>query len=71
MHWNQHTTMPLAGVTYDAHRTDGIRLEIPATGIWIRIPADRLHPGDEGRGSANESSTSTNDPLRGVANRSS
>ena len=50
MHWNQHTTLQLAGVTYDAHRTDGIRLEIPDTGIWIRIPADRLHPEDQGRG---------------------
>ena len=50
MHWNQHTTVQLAGVTYDAHRTDGIRLEIPATGIWTRIPADRLHPEDQGRG---------------------
>ena len=50
MHWNQRTTLQLAGVTYDAHRADGIRLEIPGTGIWTRIAADRLHPGDEGRG---------------------
>ena len=50
MHWSQQTTMQLAGVTYDAHRGDGIRLEIPDTGIWTRIPGDRLHPEDQGRG---------------------
>ncbi len=50
MHWNQRTTLQLAGVTYEAHRSDGIRLEIPDTGIWTRIAGDKLHPGDEGRG---------------------
>ena len=50
MRWNERTTLQLAGVTYDAHRYDGIRLEIPGTGIWTRIDGDRLHPEDEGRG---------------------
>jgi hypothetical protein len=50
MRWNERSTMQLAGVTYEAERMDGIRLEIPGTGIWTRIPGDRLHPEDEGRG---------------------
>ena len=50
MRWSERTTLQLAGVTYDAHRADGIRLEIPGTGIWTRIAGDRLHPADEGRG---------------------
>ena len=50
LRWNERTTLQLAGVTYDAHRSDGIRLEIPGTGIWTQIGGDRLHPEDEGRG---------------------
>jgi hypothetical protein len=50
MRWDQRTTLTLAGVTYDAHRQDGLRLEIPGTGIWTRIDNDKLHPADEGRG---------------------
>ncbi len=50
MRWNERSTMQLAGVTYEAGRDDGIRLEIPGTGISTRIPGDRLHPEDEGRG---------------------
>jgi hypothetical protein len=34
--------MQLADVAYEAGRDDGIRLEIPGTGIWTRIPGDRL-----------------------------
>ena len=50
MRWNQRTELNLAGVTYDAHRDDGLRLEIPDTGIIVRIPNNKLHPSDEGRG---------------------
>ena len=50
MRWDQRATLTLAGVTYDAHRQDGLRLEIPGTGIWTRIDNDKLHPSDEGRG---------------------
>ena len=48
--WSQRTTLQLAGVAYEARRDDGLRLDIPGTGIWTRIDGDKLHPADEGRG---------------------
>ena len=48
--WSQRTTLQLAGVAYEARREDGVRLDIPGTGIWARIDGDKLHPADEGRG---------------------
>jgi N12 class adenine-specific DNA methylase len=50
LRWNEQRSMLLAGVTYDAHRADGLLLEIPGTGIWTRIPNEKLHPDDGGRG---------------------
>ena len=50
LRWNERTTVQLAGVTYEAQRADGIRLEIPGTGIWTRIDRERLSPDDHGHG---------------------
>ncbi|MGE3326703.1 MAG: hypothetical protein AB7N61_14995 [Acidimicrobiia bacterium] len=60
--WNTHTTVTLAGITYDAHRVDGLRLEIGGTGIVNRIEPDRLHPADGGRG-LGQSVLNTHDRL--------
>jgi len=50
LRWNQSATITLAGVPFDAHRADGLRLEIPGTRIMQRIENDRLNPADGGRG---------------------